>query len=220
MTLRKKRDELKRISIIEGSNFLFSQFILFSIALLLLLPSIGQAQSIAFSFDDGLDPRNQPLASSWNASILKALSNAQIESILFAAGNRVDSPAGLKLVEDWSKAGHAVANHTYSHPNFCSERTTLKKFITDTERNELLLKNMPGWTKRLRFPYLKEGETIEKRDGFRNWLTNHGYKSGAVSIDASDWYYNKRYLAWRVLIPRLYNRDFSGYFAPKTNPTQ
>lgn len=64
------------------------------------------------------------------------------------------------------------------------------------ERNELLLKEMPGWTRRLRFPYLKEGDTASKRDGLREWLTTHGYKTGAVSIDASDWYYNTRYLSW------------------------
>lgn len=166
------------------------------IALSLCLPLISQAQSIALSFDDGFDPRNQPLASSWNTSILNALSNAQIKSILFPAGKRIDSSAGLGLIRDWGRAGHAVANHTYSHLNFCSEKTTIEQFIIETKKNETLLKEMPGWTKRLRFPYLKEGETVSKRDGFRRWLTDHGYKSGAVSIDASDWYYNKRYLAW------------------------
>lgn len=178
------------------SNDFCNQLLLFLTALLLCLPSISQAQSIALSFDDGLDPINQPASSSWNSSILEALSNAQIKTILFAAGKRVDSPGGLSLVREWGKAGHAVANHTYSHFNFCSKQTTLVQFISDTKRNEKLLKDMPGWKKRLRFPYLKEGETLEKRDGFRSWLTAHGYKSGAVSIDASDWYYNKRYLAW------------------------
>ncbi|MBI9092901.1 MAG: polysaccharide deacetylase family protein [Desulfobacterium sp.] len=183
------------------SNILWNQLITLLIILLFCLPSMGQAQSLALSFDDGLDPRVQPSASSWNASILEALSNAQIKSILFAAGKRVDSPVGLSLVRDWGKAGHTVANHTYSHLNFCSDQTTLEQFITDTEKNETLLKDMPGWTKRLRFPYLKEGETVSKRDGFRIWLTDHGYKSGAVSIDASDWYYNKRYLEWRASHP-------------------
>ncbi len=183
------------------SNDFCNQLLLFLTALLLYLPSIGQAQSIALSFDDGLDPINQPTASLWNSSILEALSNAQLKAILFPAGKRVDSPAGLSLVREWGKAGHAVANHTYSHFNFCSEKTTLVQFISDTKRNEELLKDMPGWEKRLRFPYLKEGETLKKRDGFRSWLTAHGYKSGAVSIDASDWYYNKRYLAWRANHP-------------------
>jgi peptidoglycan/xylan/chitin deacetylase (PgdA/CDA1 family) len=199
----KRKDKMKNSFFVirEKLNTFWNRLIIFIIAILLWLPSIGQPQSIALSFDDGFDPRNQPLASSWNTSILKALSNAQIKSILFPAGKRVDSLAGLKLVRDWGEAGHTIANHTYSHLNLCSEKTTLEQFIIETEKNETLLKDIPGWTKRLRFPYLKEGETVSKRDGFRSWLTDHGYKSGAVSIDASDWYYNKRYLAWRANHP-------------------
>ncbi|MEH0022595.1 MAG: polysaccharide deacetylase family protein [Desulfobacter sp.] len=165
------------------------------------LPITGRAKSIALSFDDGWEPQRQPIAFSWNASILEALSKAKIKSILFPAGKRVDSPAALNLVRDWGNAGHAVANHTYSHLNFCSEQVTLEQFISDTQRNERLLREVPGWTKRMRFPYLKEGETASKRDGFRKWMLTHGYKSGAVSIDASDWYYNKRYHLWRKKHP-------------------
>ena len=160
------------------------------------LPATSQAKSIALSFDDGLNPQKQPMAASWNASILNALAKEKIKAILFPAGKRVDSPAGLKLVRDWGKAGHAIGNHTYSHFNLGRESVTLAQFISDTQRNETLLGAMPGWTKRLRFPYLKEGETVSKRDGFRDWLASNGYESGAVSIDASDWYYNKRYPEW------------------------
>lgn len=191
-------------SICVAKKLLVTVFIILSFCPL----SISQAKSIALSFDDGMDPQNQPMASSWNSSILEALSKAQVKSILFPTGKRIHSPAGLDLVRDWGKAGHAVANHTYSHFNFCSEQVTLEQFIADTEKNETLLKNMPGWTKRLRFPYLKEGETISKRDGFRNWLTNHGYRSGAVSVDASDWYYNIRFLEWRKSHP---NEDLSSF---------
>ena len=187
-------------------NFYLNEIVSFMqnillITLLVLLPSISHARSIAFSFDDGLDPRKQPLASSWNNSILIALSNANIKSMLFPAGKRVDSPPGLSLVREWGKAGHLIANHTYSHLNFGTKEVTLEQFIADTEKNERLLERIPGWTERMRFPYLKEGETVLKRDGFRHWLTTHGYKSGAVSIDASDWYYNRRFSRWQKSHP-------------------
>jgi len=171
--------------------------IAFLIILSLCLPPGSEAESIVLSFDDGLDPRNQPMAFSWNASILEALAKAQVTSILFPAGKIIDSQDGRELVRAWGHAGHAVGNHTYSHVNFCSDRVTLDQFIADAERNETLLKDMPGWTRRLRFPFLKEGETASKRDGFRSWLASRGYQSGAVSIDASDWYYNQGYLSWR-----------------------
>ena len=167
------------------------------LVLLLFSHAAARAQSVALSFDDGLDPTEQTQAPAWNAAILEALSKAHVRSILFAAGKRVDSMPGLMLVRSWGDAGHAVANHTYSHMNFGSSRTTLERFIADVETNESLLGRIPGWIRRLRFPYLKEGETAAKRDGIRTWMTAHGYRTGAVSIDTSDWYYNTRYLAWR-----------------------
>jgi peptidoglycan-N-acetylglucosamine deacetylase len=39
---------------------------------------------------------------------------------------------------------------------------------------------------------LKEGNTIEKRDGFRAFLDANSYMSGPISVDASDWYYSER----------------------------
>lgn len=45
-----------------------------------------------------------------------------------------------------------------------------------------------------RFPYLKEGESSQKRDELRSFLSTHGYSNGHVTIDASDWYINMRLL--------------------------
>lgn len=154
------------------------------------------AQSVAFSFDDGLDPTNEPHAAQWNASILDSLAKHSVNAIFFVTGSKVDSPVGLSLVENWGTDGHSIANHTYTHRNLGSKKTSLKDFVLDVQKNEMLLERMPGWVARFRFPYLKEGNTQQKRDGFRKWLTDNGYASGAVSIDASDWYYNQRYLAW------------------------
>jgi peptidoglycan/xylan/chitin deacetylase (PgdA/CDA1 family) len=72
-------------------------------------------------------------------------------------------------VKEWGNAGHDVGNHTYSHLNFGSEQTTLEAFTADVVKNEALLKGLPGWTPRFRFPYLKEGKTAAKRDEFRRW---------------------------------------------------
>ena len=162
--------------------------------LLLTLPLSGLAQNIALSFDDGFDPRSQENAAQWNAALLDGLAQSNVKAIFYASGSKVDSPEGLSLVSDWGDSGHDVSNHTYSH--FSLGANLLEDFSADVEKNEALLINKPGWVKRLRFPYLKEGRTAEKRDGFRQWMTDHGYESGAVSIDASDWYYSSRYEAW------------------------
>lgn len=168
----------------------------FIVTALLAWPSSAAAQRVALSFDDGFNPDTEPKAAAWNANILDALSAFDLEAIYFVTGNRVDTAEGLALVQDWGEAGHLIANHSYEHMNLGSPRVSLVDFIADVEKNEALLSDMPGWTQRFRFPFLKEGETAEKRDGFRAWLSDNEYVSGAVSIDASDWYYNMRFLKW------------------------
>jgi peptidoglycan-N-acetylglucosamine deacetylase len=159
------------------------------------------AQEMTLSFDDGFDPREQPEAATWNAAILDALAYAEVRAIFFPAGRRVDSPQGLALVRAWSEAGHGIGNHTYSHVNLAAPTTTADAFIADVAREEALLKDMPGWTRRLRFPYLKEGNDAPHRDAVRDWLAKHDYRSGAVTIDTSDWYYDVRWRAWRAAHP-------------------
>jgi peptidoglycan/xylan/chitin deacetylase (PgdA/CDA1 family) len=170
--------------------------------LIALLPLIAHAQRVALTFDDGLNPQKTPDAAGWNHAILGALAEAGVKSILFAAGEQVDSPLGMALVRDWGRAGHGVANHTYSHLDLGSEAVTLEQYIADTQRDAALLSGVPGWTLRFRFPYLKEGDTAHKRDGMRAWLSANHYASGAVSIDDSDWYYDQRYAAWRASHPQ------------------
>ena len=152
------------------------------------------AKGIAFSFDDGFNTRKQTRAEEWNNSILGSLSKVNLKAIFYVSGKFVDTPQGWSLVNDWSDNGHQIANHGYSHYNLNSKKISLDDYISDAEKNEKLLNNIPGWTKRYRFPYLKAGNTLEKRDGFRRWMLQNNYKTGAVSIDASDWYYNQRYL--------------------------
>jgi peptidoglycan-N-acetylglucosamine deacetylase len=175
---------------------------------LVLFATSGCGQSLALTFDDGLDPRAQPEAAAWNQSILDGLARANVRSMLLPACNRVESVQGMRLVHAWARAGHSIANHTFSHWNLASREVTAEAFIADVEKCDRLLRDLQGWTPRLRFPYLKEGDTVEKRDTVRQWLTRNGYRAAPVSIDASDWYYNDRFLAWRKSHP---NGDVAAY---------
>lgn len=163
-------------------------------SLIWVLPILASAQKIAFTFDDGLDPRVQPRAAAWNQEILTALRNAKLHAMYFPAGKIVDSPEGCALVAQWASAGHAIGNHTYSHQNLGSASVSVQDFEADVLREQVLFDALPTWRKRLRFPYLKEGETAAKRDGMREWMRANGYLPAPVSIDASDWYYNERFL--------------------------
>lgn len=169
--------------------------------LVLLQPLRLQAQSIAFSFDDGLDPRRQPAAAQWNRQLLQALADQNVQAMLLPAGKNVDSAEGLALVRAWGEAGHQIGNHTYQHRNLNASSMQADVFLADVARADALLGQLPGWTRRLRFPYLKEGDTPAKRDAVRTWMREHDYAPAAVSIDASDWYYDQRLAAWRAAHP-------------------
>lgn len=169
----------------------------------LALSAFLQAQSVALTFDDGPDlPGLGPeRARAVNVAILKALADGKVRSVLFACGKRVDSPEGWSLVRAWGTGGHLVANHTYTHPYLPSARVELAAFEADAARMDALLRPVPGFAPLFRFPFLKEGDTAEKRDGFRAWMKARGYRNGAVTIDASDWYYDQRYAALRKARP-------------------
>jgi hypothetical protein len=115
-------------------------------------------------------------------------------AFLFAIGEVVDNPHGVSILRRWSAAGHRIGNHTYRH-QLASGKMTPAEFEADILRNEEVLRGYSGFRKRFRFPALKEGQTRELRDRFRSFLAQHGYRNGAVTIDASDWYYNQRLLA-------------------------
>ncbi|WP_306600794.1 polysaccharide deacetylase family protein [Geothrix sp. 21YS21S-2] len=162
---------------------------------LLLFASLLQAQSIALSFDDGPAPGQKVAldAAGKNRAILAALEAAKVPSVLFVAGSRcLDDPAGRALVRAWGEAGHRIANHSYAHAYFHAKKATLEAFEADFEKNDALIRGLPGYAKWFRFPYLKEGDTAAKRDGARAFLKARGYRNGHVTIDASDWYYDQR----------------------------
>jgi peptidoglycan-N-acetylglucosamine deacetylase len=164
-------------------------------AVLMVLAAVpAHAQSIAFSFDDGVNPDTTPQAAQWNTHILGALAAHDVTAMLFPSLRHAGGAAGQALVARWSQAGHAVGNHTSAHRNLGSARVGLQDFIDDVKQADAAFKHLPTWQPMLRFPYLKEGETQAKRDGMRQWLRQNGYRSAPVSIDTSDWAYNRIFL--------------------------
>jgi peptidoglycan-N-acetylglucosamine deacetylase len=112
-------------------------------------------------------------------------------AFLFAIGQSVDNPEGARILRRWSAAGHRIGNHTYSHRPL-SGKITPEEFEADILRNEDVLRGYSGFRKWFRFPTLDEGRTRELRDRLRAFLLQHAYRDGAVTIDASDWYYDQR----------------------------
>ncbi|MGL4575853.1 MAG: polysaccharide deacetylase family protein [Burkholderiaceae bacterium] len=154
----------------------------------------ANAQWIAFTFDDGLNPDITPQAAQWNAQILDALAAGKVTAMLFPSLRHVGGEAGRALVAQWSQAGHTVGNHTSAHRNLGAARVNLQDVIEDVQQADAAFKHLPTWQPMLRFPYLKEGETQATRDGMRKWLRENGYRSAPVSVDTSDWAYNRVFL--------------------------
>lgn len=160
----------------------------------LAMPLPVFARSLALTFDDGLEPLKTPQAARWNTQLLAGLEADGITAMLFPSLVHAGSAEGLALVEQWSAKGHAVGNHTARHHNLGSPKVELETFLADVMVADTVLRALPTFVPLLRFPYLKEGDTREKRDGMRVWMADNGYRSAPVSIDASDWYYNSVYL--------------------------
>ena len=114
-------------------------------------------------------------------------------AFLFAIGQNVDNEHGAGILKRWSSAGHRIGNHTYEHIPLYG-KITLDEFEAGILRADGVLQSYAGYRKWFRYPALKEGRTREIRDRLRAFLAGHGYRNGAVTIDASDWYYNQRLL--------------------------
>lgn len=128
-----------------------------------------------------------------NTRILKAIAAKDIRAALFVCGMRVDDADGAKLLGGWDEAGHLICNHSYSH-KFYGESTSYADFAVDFLKNEKVIANYRNRTALFRYPFLKEGDTAEKRDRFRALLKERGYRVGHVTIDASDWYVSQRFV--------------------------
>jgi peptidoglycan/xylan/chitin deacetylase (PgdA/CDA1 family) len=149
-----------------------------------------QAQSVAFTFDDGPrmagTPRLSPQAR--NQAILDALARHQVKAALFVtAGFGANVPQGLALARAWGAAGHAIGNHSMSHPDLHSPKVSLAQYQQELLDCDQIIRALPGYQKWFRYPYLREGNTPDKRDGMREFLKGQGYRNAYVSLDTSDW---------------------------------
>ena len=150
----------------------------------------ASAQSIAFTFDDGPQLKETPAMSpaARNQALLGALSRHGVQATLFVTlANGANKPEGLALARAWGDAGHTLGNHTVTHPNLHDAAVTLEQYQRELLDCDAVIAALPGYRKWFRFPYLREGNTPEKRDGMRAFLQAQGYRNAAVSLDTSDW---------------------------------
>ena len=167
--------------------------------------------TVSFTFDDG-DTSN--LAGfqfeKWNKMILSNLKNENLKSVFFVTGKNKSDKKGQYLLKSWNDNGHKIANHSFSHPYFNSEKNDSHLFESELNRTDSIISNLSNYVKLFRFPYLKEGQNPSKVDSIRNILANYDYQNGYVTIDASDWFVNQRLIS-RIKEVGIEKTDIDGF---------
>lgn len=168
---------------------------------------------ISFTFDDGsTNDIGEYKLEIWNQLLLDNLKKHNLKAILFSSGFNKTTEKGKFVLTSWNNSGHLIANHTFSHPNFNSKNTSLDDFKYELIKNDTIINAYSNYYPYFRFPYLKEGDTKEKVEGFRAFMTQKGYKNGHVSIDASDWYINSRLVKRLKENPKADIAGFRDYY--------
>jgi peptidoglycan-N-acetylglucosamine deacetylase len=135
--------------------------------------------------------RNLTLAEQHDAvtRVLAALGKHRIKATVFVIGRTV-TEANRSLLDLVAQAGHGVGSHSYSHPDLGV--TAAADYIRDIERNEDVIRPWQTAPKYFRYPFLRQGDTVDKRDEVLTWLESHGIRVAPVSIDNDDYLFNQK----------------------------
>jgi peptidoglycan-N-acetylglucosamine deacetylase len=102
------------------------------------------------------------------------------------------------LLRRWLAAGHELGNHSFGHSSLSD--TPLAAYLVDIERGREALERLLGPRRSVRFfrfPYLREGETLRKLRGVRAYLARTKQINLPVTIDTSDYTFEKRWVEAR-----------------------
>jgi uncharacterized protein (TIGR02246 family) len=102
-----------------------------------------------------------------------------------------------RLLDAWLAAGHELGSHSDRHLNLTA--TDAATWVADVERGraalEAFLQARGRHLRFFRFPFLREGDTGEKLDAARAWLSEQGLRNLTVTIDDQDWSFEERWVA-------------------------
>ena len=155
------------------------------------------AQKLAITMDDlplnGMLPPGVTRAET-TKNVVAILKKRHVPPVYgFVNAKKLEGNAdGAEALRLWV-AAEPVGNHTYSHMDL--ELNPPEAFQRDIEENEPALELLAvtdNWHW-LRYPYLREGDTVEKRRAVRAYLKTRGYRIAQVSLDWEDYLWNGAY---------------------------
>jgi peptidoglycan/xylan/chitin deacetylase (PgdA/CDA1 family) len=156
------------------------------------------AQQVAITFDDlplhgDLPPGETRLQVA--QSILATIRHEHLPPVygFINAADLQDEPTLIDVLTAWRAAGQPMGNHTYSHIGL--NKLSVAAFERDIEKNEPTLSSVAAGSdwRWLRYPYLWEGDTLDKRHAVRSYLFAHGYRIAHVSMNFDDYLWNDPY---------------------------
>jgi len=172
--------------------------LLFVAILSATLPAM--AEKLALTFDD------LPLNGAQPAGVSKTTITQETVAVLkrfkvppsygFVNARKLEgSPDGATALRAWVDAGHPVGNHAYSHMDL--HQNTVEAFTRDILQNEpslmlLSTRDADAW-RWFRYPYLREGETLDKRRAVRAFLEKSRYRVAQTTLDHEDYLWNTAY---------------------------
>lgn len=156
------------------------------------------AQKVAITFDDlplngDLPPGVTRVQIARDALAILKARHAPPAYGFINAKKLEGNPDAAEALKIWA-ASEPIGNHTYGHINLSTNPA--EAFEREIEENEPSLELLAGkdgnwhW---LRYPFLHEGETVEKRRAVRAYLQAHGYRVAQVTLDWEDYLWNGAY---------------------------
>lgn len=128
-------------------------------------------------------------------SILNTLKQARAPKVYgFVNAKKLEQhPEDIEVLKLWREAGFPLGNHTYAHLSL--NASTADQFDENVAEDEPLLKSLmdhQNWHW-FRYPFLWEGDTLEKRSAVRQYLKDHKYHVAQVTLDFEDYLWNGPY---------------------------
>jgi peptidoglycan/xylan/chitin deacetylase (PgdA/CDA1 family) len=179
-----------------------NSFVSLLIFVCVLVP-LSSAQKLAITFDDL--PSNGELPPGVTRTetakkVVDILKKHHVPPVYgFINAKKLEgSDDGAEALRIWA-AAEPIGNHTYSHMDL--EQNPPEAFEREIEENEPALELLAlGASKDgkedwhwLRYPYLHEGDTVEKRRAIRAYLKAHNYRIAQVTLDWEDYLWNFAY---------------------------
>lgn len=169
-------------------------------AVLVLLSSCASAREaplqIAITVDDL--PVHGPYPSSETPisvahTVISALRAQKVDAYGFTNAYWTEKDPPTKAVlQAWKDAGLPLGNHGWAHRHL--SEMTAAEFEQELMKDDSALQPLStGDWKWFRYPFLDEGESLEKRTASREILARHGYKVASVTMDFSDWQWTGPY---------------------------